>query len=66
LKGGIKEMDRSKTDLEICKGVNDFLRPDHLMSEENKMFCETLRKFVDKEMLPHEGEFDDFWDWTER
>ena len=51
---------------EICKGVNDFLRPDHLMSEENKMFCETIRKFVDREMIPHEDEFDNCWDWTER
>lgn len=59
-------MDTARTAQEICKGANDFLRPDHLMSEENKMFCETLRKFVDKEMIPHEPEFDDFWDWTER
>ena len=39
-------MDTLKTDKEICKGVNDFLRPDHLLSEENKMFCETIRRFV--------------------
>lgn len=54
------------TNKEMCKGVNDFLRPDHLMSEENKMFCETLRKFVDKEIIPHEDEIDNHWDWTER
>lgn len=43
-----------------------FLRPDHLMREEAKMYCNTLRDFVNKEVLPHEREFDDYWDWTER
>jgi alkylation response protein AidB-like acyl-CoA dehydrogenase len=43
-----------------------FIRPDHLMGEEAKMYCNTLRQFVDKEVLPHEREFDDYWDWTER
>jgi alkylation response protein AidB-like acyl-CoA dehydrogenase len=51
---------------ETCKGIDDFLRPHHLISPEGKMFCETLRKFVDSEILPHDDEFDDFWDWTER
>lgn len=43
-----------------------FLRPDHLIRDEIKMYCKTLRTFVDKEVLPHENEFDDYWDWTER
>jgi alkylation response protein AidB-like acyl-CoA dehydrogenase len=48
------------------RGVDDFLRPDHLISPETKMFCQTLRKFVDNEVLPHAEELDDYWDWTER
>jgi len=48
-----------------CKGIDDFVKPDHLISPETKMFCSTLRKFVDNEVLPHEEEFDDFWNWTE-
>jgi alkylation response protein AidB-like acyl-CoA dehydrogenase len=43
-----------------------FMRPDHLIREEVRMYCNTLRQFVDKEVLPHESEFDDYWDWTER
>jgi alkylation response protein AidB-like acyl-CoA dehydrogenase len=43
-----------------------FMQPDHLMSEEAKMYRNTLRDFVDKEVLPHESELDDYWDWTER
>jgi alkylation response protein AidB-like acyl-CoA dehydrogenase len=43
-----------------------FLRPDHLIRDEVKMYCETLRKFVNKRVLPHEAEFDALWDWTER
>jgi len=43
-----------------------FLRPDHLIRDEVKMYCETLKKFVNKRVLPHEGEFDALWDWTER
>jgi len=43
-----------------------FTQPDHLIREEVRMYCDTLRKFVDKEVLPHEREFDDYWDWTER
>jgi alkylation response protein AidB-like acyl-CoA dehydrogenase len=49
-----------------AKGIDDFLRPDHLVSEETKMFSKTLRRFVDTEILPHEGEIDDYWDWSER
>jgi alkylation response protein AidB-like acyl-CoA dehydrogenase len=48
------------------KGIDNFARPDHLISDEAKTFCKVLRKFVDNELLPHEDEFDDFWDWTER
>ena len=32
---------------ETCQGLNDFLQPDHLISPELKLFCKTLRKFVD-------------------
>ena len=48
-----------------CKGIDDFVKPDHLISPETKMFCSTLRKFVDSEVLSHEDELDDFWNWTE-
>ena len=51
---------------EKCQGLDDFLRPEHLISSETKLFCKTLRRFVDNEVLPHEEEMDDFWDWTER
>jgi alkylation response protein AidB-like acyl-CoA dehydrogenase len=30
------------------------------------MYCKTLRKFIDNEVLPHAEELDDYWDWTER
>jgi alkylation response protein AidB-like acyl-CoA dehydrogenase len=43
-----------------------FLRPDHLIRDEVKMYADTLRKFVNERVLPHEAEFDDLWDWTER
>jgi alkylation response protein AidB-like acyl-CoA dehydrogenase len=43
-----------------------FLRPDHLIRDEVKMYADTLRKFVNERVLPHEDEFDDLWDWTER
>ena len=49
-----------------ARGIDDFLRPDHLISQETKIFCQTLRKFVDTEVLPHAEELDDYWDWTER
>jgi alkylation response protein AidB-like acyl-CoA dehydrogenase len=55
-----------KFDSARCKGIDDFLRPDHLISAEAKMFCESLRNFVNNEILPHEDELDDYWDWTER
>ena len=51
---------------EMCTGLDDFLRPDHLISDEVKEFCKTVRKFVDEKVLPHEDELDDYWDWTER
>ncbi|MBA7614929.1 hypothetical protein ES703_22203 [subsurface metagenome] len=43
-----------------------FLRPDHLIRDEVKMYADTLRRFVNEKVLPHEAEFDDLWDWTER
>jgi len=49
-----------------ARGIDDFLRPDHLISEEIGLYCQTLRRFVDKEVLPHAEEIDDYWDWTER
>lgn len=49
-----------------CKGVDDFLRPDHLISQEAKMYCNTLREFINKEVIPVEDQFDAYWDWTER
>jgi len=51
---------------EKCRGVDDFLRPEHLITEQDRMVIRTIRDFVDKEVLPHEKEFDDYWDWTER
>jgi hypothetical protein len=36
-----------------ARGIDDFLRPDHLISEEIGLYCQTLRRFVDKEVLPH-------------
>src|SRR4030043_1313624 len=48
------------------KGIDDFLRPNHLLSAETKMFCKSLSEFVNNEILPHEDELDDYWDWTER
>ena len=47
-------------------GLDDFLRPHHLISAEAKQFCDTIRKFVDNEILPHEEDMDQYWDWTER
>ena len=47
-------------------GLDDFLRPHHLISAEAKQFCDTIRRFVDNEILPHEEDMDQYWDWTER
>jgi hypothetical protein len=55
-----------KTSRSPARGIEDFFRPDHLISEEIRLFCQTLRKFVDNEVLPHAEELDDYWDWTER
>ena len=43
-----------------------FLRPDHLIRDEVKMYADSLRRFVNEKVIPHEAEFDDLWDWTER
>lgn len=48
------------------RGIDDFLRPQHLISEETRAYCRALRKFIDSEILPHQEEFDEYWDWTER
>ena len=55
-----------KTSESQVRGIDDFLRPDHLISPEIRLFCQTLRKFVDNEVLPRAEELDDYWDWTER
>ena len=51
---------------EKCSGIDDFLRPEHLISEETRMFCKSLREFVNKEIIPNEDQFDNNWDWTEQ
>lgn len=48
-----------------CKGIDDFMQPDHLISEETRMLCKSIREFVNKEIIPNEEEFDNNWDWTE-
>ena len=48
------------------RGIDDFLKPMHLISDETKMFINSMRKFVDKEILPYDQELDDYWDWPER
>lgn len=59
-------MDIGKFESARCTGVNDFLRPTHLITDQAQMTCETIRKFVDQKILPYEDQFDDYWDWTER
>jgi alkylation response protein AidB-like acyl-CoA dehydrogenase len=49
-----------------AKGIDDFLRPEHLISPEAREYCKTLRRFIDKEVLPHVDALDEYWDWTER
>jgi acyl-CoA dehydrogenase len=46
--------------------VEEFWTPYHLIRNEVKAFCKSVRKFINKEVLPHEDEMDDYWDWTER
>ena len=46
--------------------MDDFLKPEHLMTEQDKMVIKSVRDFVNNEILPHAKEFDDYWDWTER
>ena len=58
--------DKARSNSARAKGIDDFVKPDHLISTETKMFSKTLRRFVDTEILPHEGELDDYWDWSER
>ncbi len=59
-------MTNTKLDAAEARGVDDFVKPDHLISPETKMFVQTLRRFVDTEILPHEAELDEYWDWSER
>jgi alkylation response protein AidB-like acyl-CoA dehydrogenase len=51
---------------EKATATDHFLRPDHLIRDEVKILCDTLRKFVNEKVLPHEDKFDALWDWTER
>ncbi len=51
---------------EPTRSMDFFMRPDHLIREPIKMYCTALRKYVNEKILPHEAEFDDYWDWTER
>ena len=48
------------------RGIDDFLKPMHLLSDETIMFMKSIRQFVNQEILPHEQELDDYWDWSER
>jgi alkylation response protein AidB-like acyl-CoA dehydrogenase len=59
-------LDIGKFETARCNGIDDFLRPSHLLSDQAKMACDALRKFVDNAILPHEDTLDDYWDWTER
>lgn len=49
-----------------AQGIDDFLKPIHLISDETREFAKALRRFVDREILPHEDKLDDYWDWSER
>jgi acyl-CoA dehydrogenase len=55
-----------RTSRSQIRGIDDFLRPDHLISAEIRLSCQSLRKFVDNEVLPRAEELDEYWDWTER
>ena len=58
--------DLSQVEKTKCKGIDDFMKPHHLISDETRRFCEALREFANKEIIPNEDEFDNYWDWTER
>ena len=58
--------DLSQVEGAKCKGIDDFIKPHHLISDETRRFCSALREFANKEIIPNEDEFDNFWDWTER
>ena len=60
-------MDQKETFVQTkSNGVNDFLKPTHLISPEVQMYCKSMREFINKEIIPVEDQFDDYWDWTER
>lgn len=44
----------------------EFWTPNHLIRDEVRTYCKTVRRWVDEKVLPHEEEMDDYWDWTER
>jgi len=52
--------------VEQANGLDNFLRPDHLIRDEVRMYLNTLRRFIDTEVLPNEDKLDDDWDWTEK
>ena len=45
-------LDIGKFEAARCTGIDDFIRPTHLLSDQTKIACNQLRKFVDKEILP--------------
>lgn len=59
-------LDIGKFETSRCTGIDDFMGPSHLLSDHTKIACDQLRKFVNKEILPHHDKMDDYWDWTER
>lgn len=44
-------------------GIDDFMRPEHLMTDEDRLVVKSVREFLEKEVMPHERELDDYWDW---
>jgi len=59
-------VDLNQVEKAKCSGIDDFMKPHHLISDEARRFCMALREFVNKEIIPNEDEFDNYWDWTER
>ena len=44
-------------------GIDDFMRLEHLITDEDRLVVKNVRKFLEKEVMPHEKELDDYWDW---
>ena len=58
-KGEFAMSDQGNENVAGKKGIDDFLKPMHLLSDETIMFMKTIRRFVDQEIHPHEQELDD-------